>query len=162
MSRICQINRRKVLQIGGLGLLGLTSPKLLRAADQQISHPAARAKSVIFLYQFGGPSHVDTFDLKLDAPDGIRTKFDSIATSLPGLRVCEQLPETAKVMDKVTLIHSVTHTMKNHNSASYYALTGHAPPLDDIRLRDSNDLFPAYGSVVSRFAERARDGLRWN
>ena len=55
-------------------------------------------------------------------------------------------------MDKVTLIHSVHHTMKNHNSAAYYALTGHAPPVDDIRLRDSQELFPAYGSVISRFA----------
>lgn len=133
-------------------------PSLLCAADQGVSHPVARARSVIFLYQFGGPSHVDTFDLKLDAPDGIRTKFDSIATSLPGLRVCEHLPETAKVMDKVTLIHSVTHTMKNHNSASYYALTGHAPPLDDIRLRDSDELYPAYGSVVSRFLPATQGG----
>jgi hypothetical protein len=56
-------------------------------------------------------------------------------------------------MDKVTLVHSVHHTMKNHNSASYYALTGHAPPVDDIRLRDSTELFPAYGSVVDRFAD---------
>ncbi len=53
-------------------------------------------------------------------------------------------------MDKVTLIRSMTHTMKNHNSAGYYALTGHAPPSDDQRLRDSLDLFPAYGSVVDR------------
>jgi len=155
MMRPITQNRRTALQIGGLGLLGLTAPKLLRAADQHIVHPPAKAKSVIFLYQFGGPSHVDTFDLKLNAPDGIRTKFDSIATSLPGLRVCEHLPETAKVMDKVTLIHSVTHTMKNHNSASYYALTGHEPPLDDIRLRDTNELFPAYGSIVSQFYPEA-------
>jgi hypothetical protein len=145
------LSRRRALQIGGLGLLGLTQPRILRAAEHSGSHPTATAKSVIFLYQFGGPSHVDTFDLKPKAPDGIRTKFDSIATSLPGLRICDHLPETAKVMDKVTLIHSVTHTMKNHNSASYYALTGHEPPSDDIRLRDSDDLFPAYGSVVSRF-----------
>ena len=70
----------------------------------------------------------------------------------PEIQVCERLPEVAKVMDKVTLIRSMTHNMKNHNSASYYALTGHAPPLDDIRLRDSVELFPAYGSVVSRLA----------
>ena len=62
------------------------------------------------------------------------------------------LPRVAKIMDKVTLIRSMHHTMKNHNSASYYALTGHAPPLDDIRLRDSLDLFPAYGSVVDALA----------
>ncbi len=70
---------------------------------------------------------------------------------MPGLRICELLPETAKVMDKVTLVHGLHHTMKNHNSASYYALTGHAPPADDIRLPDTNSLFPAYGSVVDQF-----------
>jgi hypothetical protein len=143
--------RRKLLQIGGSGFLGLTVPRLLAAAEQT-SRLIARAKSVIFLFQFGGPSHIDTFDLKPDAPDGVRSEFDSIATSLPGLRVCDQLPRTAKVMDKVTLVHSVHHTMKNHNSAAYYALTGHAPPVDDIRLRDSPELYPAYGATVDRFA----------
>jgi Protein of unknown function (DUF1501) len=148
-----RIGRRAALQVGGLGFLGLTARKCLQAAeDDQVEHPPARARSVIFLYQFGGPSHLDTFDLKPDAPDGIRSHFGSISTNVPGLRICEHLPETAGVMDKVTLLHSVHHPMKNHNSASYYALTGHAPPVDDIRLRDSQELFPAYGSVVSRFA----------
>ena len=90
--------------------------------------------------------------MKPDAPDGVRSHFPQIATSLPGLSICDLLPETAKVMDKVTLVRTVYHTMKNHNSAAYYALTGHAPPLDDIRLRDSVELFPAYGSVVDRLA----------
>jgi len=151
MKRPVHITRRKALQVGGLGMLGLTMPKLLRAADQGGQRPA-RAKSVIFLYQFGGPSHLDTFDLKPQAPDGIRSPLGSIATSMPGLRICELLPQTAKVMDKVTLVHGVHHTMKNHNSAAYYALTGHAPPVDDIRLRDTDQLFPAYGSVVDRYA----------
>ncbi|MBI5760628.1 MAG: DUF1501 domain-containing protein [Planctomycetales bacterium] len=142
--------RRDMIRIGGLGMLGLTLPQMLAA--EKVTHPKARAKSVIFLYQFGGPSHIDTFDMKPKAPAGIRGQFDSIATSQPGLRICEHLPETAKVMDKVTLVRTVFHTMKNHNSAAYYALTGHAPPLDDIRLRDSIELFPAYGSVVDRLA----------
>ncbi len=145
------VDRRQLLRIGGMGMLGLTVPKLLAGADSSTSRPA-RAKSVIFLYQFGGPSHVDTFDMKPDAPDGVRSRFGQIATSLPGLRICEHLPETAKVMDKVTLLRSVHHRMKNHNPAAYHALTGHEPPLDDIRLRDSFDLFPAYGSVVDKFA----------
>ncbi len=146
------IRRRTALQIGGMGFLGLTLPKLLRATGDGGTAPPVRAKSVIFLYQFGGPSHVDTFDMKPDAPDGIRSQYGQIATSMPGLAICEHLPETAKVMDKVTLVRSMHHEMKNHNSASYYALTGHAPPLDDIRLRDSIELFPAYGSVADRFA----------
>ncbi len=148
------LNRRAALKIGGAGLLGLTLPHFLRAAERPAAWPA-RAKSVVFLYQFGGPSHVDTFDMKPEAPDGVRSHFSQIATSLPELSICEQLPETAKVMDKVTLVRTVHHTMKNHNSASYYALTGHAPPLDDIRLRDSVELFPAYGSVVDRLAPLA-------
>lgn len=147
--------RRAALSIGGSGLLGLTMPKLLQAAEAAKStprKPKARAKSVIFLYQFGGPSHLETFDMKPDAPEGIRGLFGNIASNVPGLRVCEHLPETAKVMDKVTLVRSMYHEMRNHNSASYYALSGRAPPLDDIRLRDSIELFPAYGSVVSKLA----------
>jgi hypothetical protein len=107
---------------------------------------------VIFLYQFGGPSHLETFDPKPEAPEGVRSHFGVIGTSAPEIQICDQLPETAKVMDRVTLVRSVHHKMKNHNSASYFALTGQAPPVDDIRLRDSVDLFPAYGSVVDRLA----------
>lgn len=95
---------------------------------------------------------MDMFDRKPSAPEGIRGPLDSIPSSVPGLHLCEGLPRLAKVMDKVTLIRSMTHTMKNHNSAAYYALTGHAPPVDDIRLRDTLELFPAYGSVVDRLS----------
>jgi hypothetical protein len=153
-SRLPELSRRHLLKIGGLGLLGLNTPQFLQAAEQK-SAPIARAKSVIFLYQFGGPSHVDMFDMKPDAPDGIRSPLGSISSSVPGLPVCEHLPEVAKVMDRVTLVRSMYHNMKNHNSAAYYALTGRAPPLDDIRLRDSLELFPAYGSIVDRLATGA-------
>jgi hypothetical protein len=152
MADWLEVSRRKALSVGGLGFLGLNAPKLLQANESQSSAPLARAKSVVFLYQFGGPSHVDTFDMKPDAPDGIRSKFDTIETSVPGLHICEHLPEMAKLMDKVTLVRTCHHNMKNHNSASYYALTGHEPPLDDIRLRDSIELFPGYGSVVDKLA----------
>jgi hypothetical protein len=155
MQTIHSIRRRTAIRIGGQGLLGLTLPRILAAAEQAREQPKARAKSVVFLYQFGGPSHVDTFDMKPEAPDGIRSRYDQIATSAPGIQICDRLPQTAKVMDKVTLVRTVYHNMKNHNSASYYALTGHAPPLDDIRLRDTFDLFPAYGSVVDRLAPAA-------
>lgn len=150
-----RLSRRALLKVGGLGLLGLTMPKFLQAhaaASSAAKGIVPRAKSVIFLFQFGGPSHIDMFDRKPDAPEGIRGPLSGIPTNLPGLHVCEGLERVAKVMDKVTLIRSVTHKMKNHNSASYYALTGHAPPLDDIRLRDSLDLYPAYASVVDKLA----------
>ncbi len=145
--------RRHLLKVGGMGLLGLSMPSFLQAEAK--SKPAkipARAKSVIFLYQFGGPSHIDMFDMKPGAPEGIRGPHKPISSSADGITVSEHLPRVAKVMDKVTLIRSMHHTMKNHNSASYYALTGHAPPVDDIRLRDSLELFPAYGSVVDQLA----------
>ena len=148
-----RLTRRQLLKVGGLGLLGLTMPGLLRAEEWANGKgPKARAKSIIFLYQFGGPSHLDMFDMKPDAPEGIRGPHKPMASSADGIQINDRLPRLAKVMDKVTLIRSMHHTMKNHNSASYYALSGHAPPVDDIRLRDSLDLFPAYGSVVDKLA----------
>jgi uncharacterized protein DUF1501 len=149
------LSRRHLLKVGGLGLLGLSMPKLLRA--EALKKLTARAKSVIFLFQWGGPSHVDMFDRKPDAPEGIRGPLKGIPTTVPGLHVCEGMERVAKIMDKVTLIRSVHHTMKNHNSAGYYALTGHAPPTDDQRLRDSLELYPAYGSMVDRLAPVKED-----
>ncbi|MCA9043952.1 MAG: DUF1501 domain-containing protein [Planctomycetaceae bacterium] len=148
-----QLHRRDILRVGGAGLLGLTFPKLLEASESQtIASAAAKAKSVIFLFQWGGPSHVDTFDLKPNAPGGYRSHYDSIATSVRGMRVVEHLPETAKVMHKIAQIRTVHHTMNNHNSAGYTALTGVEPAIDDQRLRESLDLMPAYGSVVDKVA----------
>src|SRR5437773_1161464 len=153
-----RFSRRHALKVGGLGLLGLSLPKLLEAEETRNAErgmrsvPKARAKSVIFLYQFGGPSHIDMFDMKPDVPEGIRGAHKPVSTKANGIAISEHLPRLAKVMDKVTLIRSMHHHMKNHNPASYYALTGHAPPVDDITLRDSPELFPAYGSVVDHLA----------
>ena len=146
------ISRRSLLSVGGLGMLGLTLPGLLRAEEEAVSAPPVKAKSVIFLFQFGGPSHVDTFDMKPGAPAEIRGPHKPIKSVVPGLPVSEHLPRMAKQMDRICLVRSMHHTMKNHNSAAYYALTGHAPPRDDQRLRDSLSLYPAYGSVVDKVA----------
>ena len=145
------LSRRRLLQIGGAGLLGLNVRRVLEAAESK-SSSTGRAKSVIFLFQWGGPSHIDMFDMKPKAPDGVRGPYSPIPSSVPGIQVCEKLPETAKRMHHVAQIRSVTHTMKNHNSAGYYALAGHSPPSDDQRLRDSLDLWPAYGSIIDRLA----------
>ena len=141
------LSRRSLLQVGGAGLLGLTLPKIARGVEQSRAINA-RAKSVIFLFQWGGPSQLDTFDMKPAAPVTIRSPYRPIATSVPGIEVCELLPEMAKRMHQVTLVRTMTHSMKNHASAGYYALSGHEPPADDQRLRDSLELYPAYGSVV--------------
>jgi len=146
-------SRRDLLKVGGLGLLGLSLPRLLEAEVKSArSKIAPRAQSVIFLYQFGGPSHIDMFDMKPDAPEAYRGLHKPISSRADGISISERLPRLARVMDKVTLIRSMHHHMKNHNPASYYALTGHAPPVDDITLRDSPELFPGYGSVVDRLA----------
>jgi hypothetical protein len=149
----CQLHRRDLLRAGALGLTGLHMPALLRSegrAQTTGQRQRGQARSIIFLNQFGGPSHIDTFDMKPDAPENIRGEFRSIPTNVTGLRICEHLPRLAQQMDKVCLLRAVSHRMRNHNSASYYCLTGVAPPLDDIRLRDTLDLYPAYGSTVAR------------
>jgi hypothetical protein len=148
-----RLTRRDLLRVGGLGMLGMTMPKLLQASElQKRERIAPKAKSVIFLFQWGGPSHIDMFDMKPDAPREIRGPYKGVPTSADGIQICEHLPNVAKVMDKVTLVRSVHHTMKNHNSAGYYALTGHSPIVDDQRLRASLDLYPGYASVVDHLA----------
>src|SRR4030095_1888191 len=82
--------------------------------------------------------------------EAIRGPLKSIASSAGGVQICDRLPRLARLMDRFALVRSGHPGMKNHHSAAHYALTGHAPPLDDIRLRDTLDLFPAYGSVVGR------------
>ncbi len=135
--------------------MGLTVPKLLQAAENK--GPKAWGKAVIFLFQFGGPIHLDMFDMKPEAPKAVRGPHQPMASNAPGIQISEHLPRIAKIMDKVTLIRTMHHTMKNHNSASYYALTGHEPPADDQRLRDSLDLFHDYGSMVDRLAPVSED-----
>jgi Protein of unknown function (DUF1501) len=144
----CQLSRRRLLGAGTAGIAGLSLPALLKAEQRPGSSP--RAKHIIFLHQFGGPSHIDTFDMKPTAPAGIRGEFQPISTGQPGLTVSEHLPRFAKVIGQFAQIRSVNHRMKNHNSATFYSLTGHTPPLDDIRLRDTQELYPAYGSTVAK------------
>jgi hypothetical protein len=147
------LNRRDLVRIGGRGMLGLTLPRLLQAsAAGEATQHRVRAKRVIFLFQWGGPSHVDTFDMKDAVSDQYRSKYQQMSSSVPGMSICEHLPETASVMHEIAQIRTVHHTMNNHNSAGYTALTGMEPPTDDQRLRDSLDLFPAYGSVVDHLS----------
>ena len=149
-----QLSRRSLLKIGSAGIAGLNLSSLLKASEKAKGQggPTPRAKHIIFLHQFGGPSHLDTFDMKPNAPDGIRGEFKPISSSTPGLNLTEHLPRFSKVLGEFAQVRSVHHRMKNHNSATYYSLTGHVPPLDDIRLRDTQELYPSYGSTVAKFA----------
>ncbi len=122
-TRVCDgTTRRELLRVGGLSLFGsMTLPRLLRAKEQSPAR-AGRAKSIILVNLFGGPSHIDMFDMKPNAPAEIRGEYRPIPTSLPGLFVCEHMPRLAQWMHKGTLIRSVTHGYNSHNP--YAMLTG--------------------------------------
>ncbi len=153
-----RISRRALLGIGGLGSLGLTLPKLLRAEAEGSRAPNTRGaravaspiRSCILIFHYGGPSHIDTFDMKPNAPAEIRGQFSSIATSVPGMRVCEHLPHTARVMDRLAVIRSMHHPMTNHNAAAFTVLCGRNPLKGDLELlgNDRNDP-PCYGAIPS-------------
>jgi hypothetical protein len=152
-----RLNRRQILQIGCLGSLGLTLPGLLRAEAEDGAHTSTVKRAVgqpirscILIFQYGGPSHIDTFDMKPGAPAEIRGPFDSIATKVPGLRICEHLPHTARVMDRLAVVRSMHHPMTNHNAAAFAALSGRNPLKGDLELlgNDRNDP-PCYGSILS-------------
>jgi hypothetical protein len=151
--------RGALMQIGGLGMGMSAAMARLLAATASSPSIRPRAKQILFLHQCGGPSHIDTFDMKPNAPEGIRGTFRPVASSLPGTPICEHLPRWGKNLHLWAQVRSVNHRMKNHNPAGYYCLTGHSPPTDDIRLRDTLELFPAYGSVVSHAAGPLVDGV---
>jgi len=118
------LSRRELLRVGGLGALGLSLPQLLQA--EQTGGAASKADSCIVIYLNGGPSHLDMWDMKPDAPVEIRGEFRPIATSLPGVSLCEHLPRLAQHMHRAALVRSMNHSVNNsHAAAVYAALTGH-------------------------------------
>ena len=131
-------SRRSFLRIGALAPLGLSLPRLL-AADA--TGKSSRAKSVILVYLGGGISHHDSFDMKPDAVEQIRGKYKGIATSVPGLNICELLPKTAQIMNKVTLVRSGTHENDHHETATNWVLSG--------RIGSAFGDHPAIGSIVA-------------
>src|SRR6478735_10038599 len=118
------LSRRELLRVGGIGAAGLTLPQWLAAAEG--NERGCKADACIVLYLNGGPSHLDMWDLKPDAPIEIRGEFQPIATSLPGVQFGEHLPKTAQLMHLATLVRSMRHSVNNaHAAAVYAALTGH-------------------------------------
>lgn len=155
VSRV--LNRRQLLRAGGLGFAGLSLSKLLEAetragAGQRTGSPN-RVKSCILLFYYGGPSQVDTWDPKPNAPREIRGEFRPISTRVPGIQVSEHLPLTANIADRLAIVRSLHHPMRNHNSAAVEALCGRTPERGDLELlaADPNS-FPTYGAVLSHQA----------
>ena len=101
------------------------------------------------MFYYGGPSHIDTVDMKPKAPAEVRGEFGSIATSAPGLRVCEHMPHTARVMDRLAVIRAMHHPMTNHNAAAFATLCGRNPAKGDLEIlgNDRNDP-PCYGAAL--------------
>jgi len=129
-NRLCDgIERRRFLEIGSLSLFGLSLPLQLRnearaanAAGRAVQHTSKR--SVILIWQHGGPSQLETFDMKPSAPAEVRGPYQPIASSLPGLDVSDRMPYHARVMDKCTVIRSFSHGNSDHWAAAHWMLTG--------------------------------------
>jgi hypothetical protein len=127
-NRHCDgLTRRDVLRVGGIGLGGLGLPGLLRLQEQAAAatgRPARKARSIILLYLSGGPSQLDMWDLKPEAPEEIRGTFQPIATAVPGIRISEHLPRLAGLADRLAIIRSMNHRSPNHPTGTYWMMVG--------------------------------------
>jgi hypothetical protein len=146
------LSRRQWLQIGVPGALSMAVPRAGVAATKK----SGRARSVLLIYASGGQSQLETWDPKPDAPAEIRGAFGSIQTPIPGLRLCEHMPQLARLAPLYTVLRSVSHDDRDHGSATYLALTGHYhqrksgnPP---VRPTD----MPTYGAIMERLRRERR------
>jgi hypothetical protein len=136
--------RRDVLRVGTAALCGLSFADLLRERARGGAPPdKAVARNCIFVWLAGGPATIDMWDMKPEAPAGIRGEFRSAATSVAGLSICEHLPELAKVMNRCLLVRSVSHTLADHGPGTELVVTGHAPT--------PAIAYPSLGSVANKF-----------
>lgn len=138
-----RLDRREFLRIGGLGLSGLTLAEVLRN-DAQANATPRRPKSVIYIVLGGGPSHIDMWDLKPDAPAEYRGPFRPMSTRIPGVQICDQMPRQASMMNDIALVRGIRSVENDHFLSEVY--TG---------LPRTAGRRPAFGSIVSRFAPSA-------
>ena len=144
-----KLTRRKVLQLGGMSMLAGAGFGSLLHAGSKTNSGNNKAKSVILVNLFGGPSHIDTFDMKPDAPKEIRGEFKSIASKIPGYQVCEHLPLIANRLDKTTLIRTVSHGYNSHNP--YSVLTGFTGGSDRENYFAKPSDHPSMAAVCQHF-----------
>jgi hypothetical protein len=161
-NRSCDgYTRRELLRVGGLSLLGLSQLDLARLRAVPAATPAQakrRRNACVFFFLFGGPSHIDLWDMKPAAPSSIRGEFHPTATRVPGIHICEHLPRLAQVMHQVCLLRSMTHRMNVHGPACSEVFSGRpyfGPPTTDEASRDD---WPSLSSLVMRYG-RGRKGL---
>lgn len=162
--------RREALVLGGLGALGLSLTDILTPNPRASAgvDGFGRARSCILIYLFGGPSQIDLFDLKPDAPEQFRGEFRPIETVVPGIAICEHLPRLAAQADRFCLLRSMRHEHPRHGWGLYYMLTGRKHSRPDLDAPPTPDDFPGLGALVNRLAPRAEGGPaavtlpRWN
>ena len=147
-QRTCKgpIDRREFLRVGGLALGGLGLADVAAARSKAKS---TADTSVIFIYCLGGPSQLETYDLKPDGPSNMRSVFAPIATRVPGMSICELLPQQAKVADKFSLIRSMSHRINIHNDGSIVVLTGKEPSVPDPTSTAKSE-HPDFGMIVGK------------
>src|SRR6059058_5694357 len=133
-------------------MLDVTLPNLLKARAD--SGSAANRKSVILVWLAGGPSHIDMYDLKPDAPAEVRGEFRPIATNVPGVQIGEHLPLQAKVFDKLAVVRSAYHTNAGHGMGSQWMQTGY-----QATIEVNDNIYPSTGSVVSKLKGPNEPGL---
>ncbi|GIW88094.1 MAG: hypothetical protein KatS3mg108_2418 [Isosphaeraceae bacterium] len=160
-SRTCQtLTRRALLQVGSLGAVGLTLGDLLALRRTRAQGPPpGKANAVIMLWLWGGPSHIDTFDMKPDAPIEYRGPFEAIPTRVPGIRVCELLPGLARRADRFAIVRSLHHESNDHGVAGTISLTGSIGGAVGLGGQANNGAVrPSTGAIVSRLDR----GGRWS
>jgi hypothetical protein len=135
------VTRREFIRIGALGFMGMSLPALLRQQSAS-AETAKKDVNCILLWMNGGPSHIDTFDPKPNAPQEIRGPFGVIKTNVPGVEICEHLPKLAQQQDKYSIIRSMTSPDSGHETATSYLLSGYK--------FNRSLTYPSFGSVVAR------------
>lgn len=154
------LSRRELLRIGGTGFLGLSLARLLEAAEDSSLRVPAKADSCIILMLNGGPSHLDMWDMKPEAPDNIRGEFKPITSSLAGVPVSEHLPKLATQMHRCCLVRSMHHSVNNaHALAVYTAMTGHDRGDANVAIGNNASDYPSPGAVVSRVRPAPDDAV---
>ena len=139
--------RRDFLKIGALAGAGFALPNYYEASSTGASK--GKSKSAIYIRLAGGPSHMDSFDMKPDAPDTHRGEFKEISTNIPGTRISEHLPKMAKCADKYSILRGVSHSLAAHRLGSEYLMTGNRP-LPSLK-------YPTFGAVLSKELESSTD-----
>ena len=152
------IDRREFMRVGTLALGGLGLSDLLAA---RASAQTSSDTTVILFWMWGGPSQLETYDCKPDAPSEYRGPLRPIKTTVPGMDICEVFPLQAKLGHRISLVRSLYHQMSSHNDGSIEVLTGKTPAKEDVTSTAKSD-HPDFGMIASRLRGSSTSGLPQN